>query len=111
MAMPEKPVILSITTTVPTREQGLALARTILAARLAACVQVGEQPITSIYRWQGLLCESSEHRVTIKTLPACEAALQALVAAQHPYEVPQWLACPMQASAAYGAWVQAETAA
>lgn len=109
MASQQDHLILSITTTVPTREQGLALARAILAARLAACVQVDEQPITSIYRWQGVLCESSEYRVTIKTRPEAEAALQVLVAAQHPYEVPQWLACPMQASPAYGAWVQAET--
>lgn len=111
MASQQDHLILSITTTVPTREQGLALARAILAARLAACVQVDEQPITSIYRWQGVLCESSEYRVTIKTLAEAEPALRALVAAQHPYEVPQWLACPMQASAAYGAWVQAEAAA
>lgn len=111
MASQQDHLILSITTTVASREQGLALARAILAARLAACVQVDEQPITSIYRWQGVLCESSEYRVTIKTRPEAEAALQALVAAQHPYEVPQWLVATTVASPGYAEWARAEVQA
>lgn len=111
MASAEEHLILSITTTVPTREQGLALARAILAARLAACVQVDEQPITSLYRWEGRLCEEAEWRVTIKTTPACEPALRALALARHSYQVPQWLVSAMQASPAYAAWARAETGA
>lgn len=111
MASQQDHLILSITTTVASREQGLALARAILAARLAACVQVDEQPITSIYRWQGVLCESSEHRVTIKTVAEAEPALRALVAAQHPYEVPQWLVATTVASPGYAEWARAEVQA
>ena len=111
MASAQDQVILSVTTTVPTREQGLVLARAILSAQLAACVQVDEQAITSLYRWEGRLCEEAEWRVTIKTTPACEPALRALAFAHHPYEVPQWLVATMQASPAYAAWAQAETKA
>ncbi len=111
MPEPDADLILSITTTVPAREQGLALARAALSARLAACVQVEEQPITSLYHWQGRLCEEAEWRVTIKTTPACEPALRALAFAQHPYEVPQWLVIAAQASPAYAAWARAETRA
>lgn len=109
--MPEfdMPMILQIATTVPTREQGLALARAALAQRLAACVQVDAQPMTSVYRWEGQLCEEPEWRVSFKTVPACEPALRALVAAQHPYQVPQWLVTAAQASPAYADWVRAET--
>jgi periplasmic divalent cation tolerance protein len=104
----EQPVVLSVTTTVPAREQGLALARVVLESRLAACAQVDEAGITSLYRWQGQLCEEHEFRVVFKTLPVCEARLQALVAAQHPYEVPQWVATQAMASDAYWRWVRAE---
>ena len=102
--------VLSISTTVPARENGLALARAALAARLAACVQVDSQSITSLYRWQGQLCEEPEWRVTFKTAPACEPALRALVAQQHPYQLPQWLVTPVQAAPAYAEWVRTETA-
>lgn len=108
MQLTNEPDILSVTTTVATLAQGQSLAREILAQRLAACVQL-EPGLISLYRWQGKLCEEPEVRVVIKTLPGCEAALQALFARHHPYEVPQFLATPMRASASYGDWARSET--
>ena len=102
--------ILSVTTTVGSRAEADQLGRAILARRLAACVQV-EEGLTSLYRWQGKDCEDPEVRLTIKTLPGCEAALLALFAEQHPYEVPQFLAATQQASEAYHAWARGEIAA
>lgn len=99
--------ILSVTTTVATRADADRLGRAILQRRLAACVQVDEG-LTSLYRWQGKDCEDTEVRLTIKTLPGCEAALQALFRQEHPYEVPQFLAVGMRASAAYLDWARAE---
>ncbi len=99
--------ILAVTTTVASAAEAQALARAILERRLAACVQV-EEGLTSFYRWEGKECAEPEVRLTIKTLPACEGALQALFAEKHPYEVPQFLAFPMRASAAYGKWVREE---
>ena len=100
--------ILSVTTTVASRAEATALAREILAQRLAACVQIDEG-VTSLYRWQGQLREDSEVRLVIKSLPGCVAALQALFATHHPYEVPQFLAQLMRASPAYARWARAET--
>lgn len=99
--------ILSITTTVGSRPAAQALAREILGQRLAACVQL-DQEITSLYHWQGKLCEESEVRLVIKTVPGCEASLQALFARQHPYEVPQFLSVRMSASEGYRQWAAAE---
>ena len=99
--------ILTVTTTVGSAADAQALARAIVAHRLAACVQV-EAGLTSFYRWQGKDCDDAEVRLTIKTLPACEGALQALFAQEHPYEVPQFLAFTMRASAAYAKWVHEE---
>ena len=99
--------ILSVTTTIGSLEAAKALAREILAHKLAACVQL-DQRITSLYRWKGELCEEAEVRLVIKSLPECEAALQALLAQHHPYELPQFVAQRMKASKAYGQWVRAE---
>ncbi|OYW19956.1 MAG: cytochrome C biogenesis protein, partial [Burkholderiales bacterium 12-64-5] len=75
--------------------------------RLAACVQV--EPITSHYRWQGALHEEAEWRLVCKTVARSVAGLLQLLQAQHPYELPQLLVQPLQASAAYADWVRQET--
>lgn len=101
--------ILAITTTVGTQADAERLARAILDRRLAACVQV-EAGLTSFYRWAGRACEDAEVRLTVKTLPECEGALQALFEEVHPYELPQFLAVRMRASEAYEAWARGEVA-
>ena len=99
--------ILVVTTTVATLAQAQALARGLLAARLAACVQL-EPGLQSFYRWGGKVCDDAEVRLTIKTLPAQVEALQAFLAKQHPYDVPQFVAQRMAGSVAYSDWVRAE---
>jgi periplasmic divalent cation tolerance protein len=101
--------ILTVTTTVGSMPAAQALAREILSARLAACVQL-EPGLTSLYRWKGELCEEPEVRLVIKTLPARGPALQALFSQHHPYELPQFTAVTMQSSQAYFDWVRAEVA-
>lgn len=101
--------ILTVTTTVGSLADATALAREIVDLRLAACVQV-EQGLLSFYRWQGRACEDPEVRLVIKTLPACEEALQALFASKHPYELPQFTAARLRASPAYAKWVRDEVA-
>lgn len=101
--------ILAVTTTVGSLADARALGRAILEQRLAACVQI-EEGLTSLYRWQGRECEDPEVRLTIKTLPACAAALQALFREKHPYEVPQFLAATLRASQAYHDWARGEVA-
>jgi periplasmic divalent cation tolerance protein len=100
--------ILSVTTTLGSLDAAKALANEILGQRLAACVQL-EQGLTSLYHWKGELCEEAEVRLVIKSLPGCEAALQALFAQHHPYEVPQFLATTLRASQGYADWARAET--
>ncbi len=107
MHEPEALDILSVTTTVGSPAAAKDLAGQILAARLAACVQI-DVGHTSLYRWKGELREEPEVRLVIKTLPGCEAALHALFDRHHPYELPQFLAHRMRASEAYAAWARAE---
>jgi hypothetical protein len=44
--------IIQIVTTVPDEESAQRIARALVEARLAACVQVAG-PVESVYRWQG----------------------------------------------------------
>ena len=77
-------------TTVANRPEAEILARGIVDAQLAACVQI-EGPLTSFSRWEGRLEEATEFRLTIKFLPEQSAGLEAWVHIHHPYETPEWL--------------------
>ena len=97
-----------VLTTVPTPDIGTALARALVQARLAACVNV-LPPMTSIYRWQGGLQHDSECQMVIKTVRPRLDAVRALVLASHPYELPEFVVVPVETGeAAYLAWVAAE---
>ncbi|MCC6306044.1 MAG: divalent-cation tolerance protein CutA [Rhodobacteraceae bacterium] len=85
-----------------------AIARAMIAGRLAACANVGA-PVLSLYRWQGRLVEEGEVMVRLKTRAALLAPLAAAIRAAHPYALPAILAWRLRATADYAAWVAAET--
>jgi periplasmic divalent cation tolerance protein len=97
-----------VLTTLPDRDAALAMARALVEARLAACVQVVDG-LTSVYRWEGRLEENAECQLTAKTTPGLAAALAARIREVHPYQVPEVLVLDAEASEAYGAWVRKET--
>lgn len=93
-------------------DQGSAesLARTVIEQRLAGCVNV-LAPCTSVYRWQGKVETATEVPVFIKTTRERYAALEAVIKANHPYELPEIIAVPLSAGLpAYLTWVATETA-
>ena len=104
------PKIASLTTTVPTEAEAQGLARGLVEARLAACVQV-EAGMQSHYRWKGALQAEPEVRLTIKTIPAARARVEDFIGRYHPYAVPQLLWQEQDASPAYAEWVRTEVAA
>jgi periplasmic divalent cation tolerance protein len=98
---------LVVLVTVPSREQGEAIAGAIVGEALAACVNV-VGPIRSIYRWQGEVCRDDEHLLIVKTTAARYDALEARVRAIHPYELPEVIALPIErGSAPYLEWLRA----
>jgi periplasmic divalent cation tolerance protein len=99
-----------VLTTLPTREAALAIARTLVDERLAACVQLVDG-LLSIYRWEGRIDESAECQAIVKTTPAARPALIERLRALHPYEVPEIVALEGDASDAYARWMRAETVA
>jgi len=94
---------------VASREQALQLARQLIDARLAACVQL--QAIESVYRWDGSVQQAPEWRLLIKSSAAAWPRLQAFLQAQHPYELPALLALrPSDVEPGFAAWVAGELA-
>lgn len=94
-----------ILTTLPAGHDGSAVARQLVDARLAACVNV-LAPMQSIYRWQETVQEDPERQLVIKTRTECIEPLHAHLRALHPYDVPEFLVLPVTAGAqSYLDWV------
>jgi periplasmic divalent cation tolerance protein len=98
-----------VLTTVPSADEGAALARSITSKRLAACVQI-IGPIRSLYWWQGSLQDEQEWQLVIKTRHALLGALESHIKANHSYETPEIVATDITAgSDEYLDWISAET--
>jgi periplasmic divalent cation tolerance protein len=98
-----------VLTTVPDREAAEALARTLLAGRLAACVNVGAS-VESMYHWRGQIETAREVPVAIKTRALLYSRVEAAIVAAHPYELPEVVAVPISHGLApYLDWIAAET--
>lgn len=77
-------------TTVETAAQAESMARDLVTARLAACVQI-EGPIQSVYRWQGAVQQGPEYRLTIKFMALRHLELESWLHNHHPYQTPEWI--------------------
>jgi periplasmic divalent cation tolerance protein len=96
--------------TAPSREVALAIGRTVVEERLAACANVLDGT-TSLYWWQGTLEEASEAVLILKTRGELLERLAARVTDLHPYECPGVVALPIAAgNRAYLDWIAGETA-
>ena len=107
MALPafaDHPAIL-VLCTCPDESVAIDIARVLVGEGLAACVN-RLSAVTSIYQWQGRICEQPEQLLVIKTTPARYEALEMRLRALHPYEIPEIIAIPVVAGASqYLAWL------
>lgn len=109
MTTPSATAYCVVQTTLASDAEAAALARAIVQARLAACVQL--QPVRSFYIWQDQAHDEPEWLLSIKTRAALWPQLEAYIRAHHPYETPEILQLPVLAgSADYLAWVDTSTA-
>ena len=98
--------MLVVLTTVPSAEEAETLARKIVAARLAACVQV-LPPMKSFYFWENEIQIDSEQLLLIKTLPEKFDELNAFIHSNHSYAVPEIVALPAEkVSESYLGWLK-----
>ena len=99
---------LLVLTTVADRDKGVALARTLLERRLAACVNVGA-PVDSLYHWRGEIETAQEVPLTIKTRASLYAKVEAAIRELHEYELPEIVAVRISDGfAPYIGWIVAE---
>ena len=102
---------LLVITNLPDRPAAERLADALIAGRLAACVNI-LAPCRSVYRWKGEVQHDEEHPMLIKTTRARYADLEAAIRGQHPYELPEIVAVPIEHGLpAYLDWVAGETSA
>jgi periplasmic divalent cation tolerance protein len=91
--MTDKIIVLS---TCATEEDAERLARVLLDAHLAACVNIVPR-VRSFYHWKGALETSDEVLLLIKSSRDLFGDLRATLEKAHSYEVPEILAIPIVA--------------
>lgn len=88
----------------PSRRVAEDIADAALEQRLAACANL-EGPVTSSYRWKGVIEQSFEFILWLKAPEANWAKIDDMVRRLHPYDVPAIVAMPLtHVSSAYEAW-------
>jgi periplasmic divalent cation tolerance protein len=101
--------LLLVMTSLPDIEVAKALARRLIDANLAACVQI-QTGVQSIYQWEGRICEEQEVILVAKTTTQQWTAISDYIKQNHPYDVPEIIAQPITHSDPdYAQWVVAET--
>lgn len=87
-------------------DEGRRIGRALVQERLAACVNVIEAPIESVYRWKGKVDTAMEFLMIIKTSRTRFAAVQEAVKRLHSYQIPEIIALPIEkGSRDYLAWL------
>lgn len=100
-------IVVFITT--PNEELAVAIARSLVETRLAACANL-IKGIRSIYKWQDRIEDDAEVLMIVKTRRELFDPLQSKVKELHPYEVPEIIALPIIAgSDDYLKWLREST--
>jgi periplasmic divalent cation tolerance protein len=82
------------------------LATLLVEQGLAACVNILPR-VESVYRWQGRVETGTEQLLLIKARAERFAELEGALRAQHPYELPELIAVPIERGAsAYLDWME-----
>jgi periplasmic divalent cation tolerance protein len=82
------------------------IARAVVSAKLAACVNILPGTVVSIYRWKGKVETARERLLLMKTSRKRLTKLREMVERLHSYEVPEFIALPVEAgSVKYLSWI------
>lgn len=88
------------------------IGRALVEGRHAACANILQSPVQSIYRWKGKIESAREFLVLLKTSRSRFSALEREVRRLHSYDVPEIIALPIQeGSRSYLKWILESVAA
>ena len=100
---------LLIFSTCPDKTTADKIARALVDAKLAACVQISPT-VESVYYWDNQVCQSQEVQLQIKCRSLHYSAIEQMVIQLHPYEVPELIATPIiNGLAPYLTWIKETT--
>ncbi|WP_394276673.1 divalent-cation tolerance protein CutA [Luteococcus sp.] len=105
--MQDNPIAVAISG--PNENQLGALCRTLVNERLAASANITPQ-IRSIYWWNEAVQDHAESLALLHTVRAAFPSIIARVKELHPYQLPQIVCMPIDASPEYLAWIRSSTA-
>jgi periplasmic divalent cation tolerance protein len=82
------------------------IAHALVEEKLAACVNILQAPVLSVYRWKGKVETAKEVLLLIKTTRRRFAALQLAIHSLHSYDTPEIIALLIEdGSRDYLAWI------
>lgn len=91
--------------TCPDHATAQGIAAHLVDKGLAACVNI-LPGLESVYRWQGRRESAQEHLLLIKTTHSVYPQLQQAIIQQHPYELPEVIAVPINSGlSGYLKWI------
>ncbi|HTW24204.1 MAG TPA: divalent-cation tolerance protein CutA [Candidatus Baltobacteraceae bacterium] len=101
--MTDKVVVL---VTCGSAKEARRIARGVVEEKLAACVNIVDARVQSIYRWKGKVESAKEFLLIVKTSRRRMPLLQKRIEQLHSYDVPEIIALPIAAgSRKYLAWL------
>jgi periplasmic divalent cation tolerance protein len=87
------------------------IARRVVSNSLAACVNIVQSPVESVYTWKGKVEKAREYLLLMKTTAKRLAELEQEVGRLHSYDVPEFIAFEVtEGSASYVAWLNSSVA-
>jgi periplasmic divalent cation tolerance protein len=88
------------------KEEARKIGKVLVESRLAACVNIID-PMISMYRWEGKICDDQETVMIAKTTEENISALKEKVISLHSYECPCIVCLPVKnGHEPFLAWVQ-----
>lgn len=98
-----------VLTTAGSSQEAEKIAETLVARRLAACVNIIPQ-IQSVYRWRGSVERATEFLVIIKSRAAAFESVRDVIKEIHSYELPECIMVEIESgSKPYLDWIMENT--
>ncbi len=73
--------------TVPDKAEGVAIARKLIEEKLVACANISDA-MTSLYEWDGKICEDHERAIFLKTRTDLTGQVVSRIKELHSYDTP-----------------------